>query len=179
MFSSTNVFENSLRGRDIISVETKNPKNHSWCKGNYHGHGNYTTKEKLSQSSPFQRNGSLRGSRRSEKLKKCDSAKSETSQKSANSEGASESDSLDSVKNFESVDERKTTVSSDVCNRLFSNGTKASEAKMRHLDIFDLDDTSWESALPKNKPARPKVSNSDGFSNIPLVLIPIVILSRK
>ncbi|KAK9892565.1 hypothetical protein WA026_020553, partial [Henosepilachna vigintioctopunctata] len=83
-------------------------------------------------------------------------------QKNANSEGASESDSLDSVKN---LDDLKSRFSIDVCSRLFTNGTKASEAKMRHLDIFDLEETSWESALRKSKPTNiPKkdVSQENG-----------------
>lgn len=157
MFVCPNIFENSLRGRNSVPIETKDAKNHAGCKGSYHGQGNYNPKEK-NQTSPFIRNGSLRSSRRSEKSKKVD-------QKSTNSEGASESDSLDSVKNYDTVSDGKAKSNREACNRLFSNPTKASEAKMRHLDIFDVQDVTWESALRKSKSFKPIKRNESQDTN--------------
>lgn len=150
-------FESSLRGgRDISSPIPKKRNNaqHSFCKGTAHGTGNYSTPEKETQeeNSPFQRSSSKRWSRKSAKeSKKVESGTKKTA--SVSSENFSESDSLDSLgdktKTSDVADDAAKKASS-VVSRLFNSVTKSSvakTAKMRHLDIFDVDDNSWVGGL--------------------------------
>lgn len=101
--------------------------------------------------SPFQRNIPVRRSVKSSPVRK-----PEKKNASVSSENFSESDSLDSLgektKSSDTTDDTAKK-SSDVCSRLYNNVTKSSLAKtarMRHLDIFDVDDNSWMGGLRKN-----------------------------
>lgn len=134
----------------------------------------------LANNSPFQRNNSKRWSKRSnlskntsdaESINSCgvekspfqrssssrwSAKKSEKKTASVSSENFSESDSLDSlgekIKSSDTTDEA-TKKGTNIVNRLFNNVTKSSiakTAKMRHLDIFDVDDSNWIGGLRKN-----------------------------
>lgn len=100
--------------------------------------------------SPFQRNGSSRWSLKS------NSKKTEKKPTSVSSDNFSESDSLDSLgdktKSSDNTDDaNKKEV--DICKRLYNGVTRSSIAKtarMRHLDIFDVDDNVWIGGLRKN-----------------------------
>lgn len=100
--------------------------------------------------SPFQRNGSARWSFKS------NTKKPDKKPTSVSSDNFSESDSLDSLgdktKCSDNTDDA-TKKESDVCNRLYNGVTRSSiakTAKMRHLDIFDLDESVWVGRLRKN-----------------------------
>lgn len=98
----------------------------------------------------FQRNGSARWSFKS------NSKKPEKKPTSVSSENFSESDSLDSLgdktkcsDSIEDTNKKESVVS----NRLYNGVTRSSiakTAKMRHLDIFDVDDSVWIGGLRKN-----------------------------
>ncbi|KAJ8953630.1 hypothetical protein NQ314_007235, partial [Rhamnusium bicolor] len=160
MLHIATTFENSLRGRDLLSPVPKKRTStqHSSCKGTAHGTGNYSTVANISdvEKSPFQRSSSKRWSRKSigSSAKEKDSNAKKTTA-SVSSENFSESDSLESVgdktKGCDTADDVNKK-SNDVCSRLFKCVTKSSiakTAKMRHLDIFDVDDNSWIGGLRK------------------------------
>lgn len=99
------------------------------------------------KKSLLQRNGSGRWSFKSS------TKKAEKKATSVSSDNFSESDSLESIgdktKNFDNTDD---TNKKDVCNRLYNGVTIASiakTAKMRHLDIFDVDENVWVGGLRK------------------------------
>ncbi|KAG5895494.1 hypothetical protein JTB14_034810 [Gonioctena quinquepunctata] len=160
MLHVASTFENSLR-REVSSPL---PKKHTSCKGTAHGSGNYgLTHDKECDldhnHSPFQRNNSKRWSRRSSKTSESETLNASGVEKSPfqrNSSGRCESDSLDSLgdnkaKGSDTIDEANKK-GSDASSRLFNNLTKSSiakTAKMRHLDIFDVDDNSWIGGLRK------------------------------
>lgn len=105
---------------------------------------------KNGKPSPFQRTSSLRGSRGKMMKKPPLLPKPKTA--SISSENYSETDSIDSSETKTKCSEETSKKQDEVCSRLFSSGTKASEAKtakMRHLDIFDVDETGWMSGLRK------------------------------
>lgn len=113
-------FESTLRGGG--NPQTGKNRKHVCCKGQVHGTGTYN------KDGGFQRTPSKRYS------------KPAVNKSAPSSEGVSESDSLDSL-------------GDKVATRLYSSTTKASIAKtitMRHLDIFNLDDTDWCSDLRKS-----------------------------
>lgn len=100
--------------------------------------------------SPFQRNGSARWSLKS------NSKKTEKKPTSLSSDNFSESDSLDSLgdktKGCDNTDDA-TKKEHDICNRLYNGVTRSSiakTAKMRHLDIFDVDENVWVGGLRKS-----------------------------
>ncbi|XP_050299699.1 unconventional myosin-XVIIIa isoform X2 [Anthonomus grandis grandis] len=100
--------------------------------------------------SPFQRTSSLRGSK-SKMVRKPPPIPPKPKSASVSSENFSESDSIDSDNKTKSSEEA-IKKQNDVSSRLFSSGTKASEAKtakMRHLDIFDVDEAGWAGGLRK------------------------------
>lgn len=155
MLNFASTFVNSLRNSDVLSpTPKKKTLQHTGCKGEAHGHGTYepfqrspSLRGSKKDSSPFQRTGSLRGS----KTKPPVPPKPKTA--SISSENFSESDSIDSSDNKTKSSEEVVRKQNDVSTRLYSNGTKASEAKtakMRHLDIFDVDEASWMGGLRKN-----------------------------
>lgn len=154
-------FESSLRGgKDVSSPipKKRGSAQHSFCKGVAHGTGNYVSApEKVSpeDKSPFERNSSKRWSRKSTKeSKKEDNDTKKTA--SVSSENFSESDSLDSLGDKTKVSDVTDDVvkkASNVVSRLFNSVTKSSvakTAKMRHLDIFDVDENSWVGGLRKS-----------------------------
>lgn len=99
--------------------------------------------------SAFQRNGSVRGSLKSE------TKNTEKKPTSVSSDNFSESDSLDSLGEKKTSDntEDANKKESAVSNRLYNGVTRSSIAKtarMRHLDIFDVDDNIWMGGLRKN-----------------------------
>ncbi|VEN60857.1 unnamed protein product, partial [Callosobruchus maculatus] len=173
MLHISSTFENSLR-RDVSSNAVN--KKHTSCKGTAHGTGNYSPKPDKECDlvhSPFQRTDSKRWSKRSKKngeneneepFQRSSSArwsgrstKGKPDSKTASvSSEFSESDSLDSVgdktKSSDTVDDGNKKLE-EVSSRLFKNVTKSSiakTAKMRHLDIFDVDDNTWIGGLRKN-----------------------------
>ncbi|KAJ8917233.1 hypothetical protein NQ315_002250 [Exocentrus adspersus] len=138
MLHVASTFENSLRdGRSAASSPLPGKRNeHASCKGTVHGTGNY------SGPGEFQRTSSKRWS------------KTTKTSASVSSENFSESDSVDSSggeknKNCcEATEDKKASI----VTRLFNSVTKSSmakTAKMRHLDIFDVDDNSWIGGLRK------------------------------
>lgn len=99
--------------------------------------------------SSFQRNGSARWSFKS------NTKKPEKKPTSVSSDNFSESDSLDSLgdKTKSCNTDDATKKESDVGNRLYNGVTRSSiakTAKMRHLDIFDVDESVWVGGLRKN-----------------------------
>ncbi|CAG9770131.1 unnamed protein product [Ceutorhynchus assimilis] len=107
-----------------------------------------------SKTSPFQRTSSLRSSRGKLIIKKPPAIPASPKPKTASisSENYSESDSIDSADNKTKCSEETIKKQNSVSSRLFNSGTKASEAKtakMRHLDIFDVDEASWMGGLRK------------------------------
>lgn len=107
--------------------------------------------QKTPKPSPFQRTSSVRSSKgKLAKKPPVPALKPKTA--SISSENFSESDSIDSSDNKTKSSEENSKKHNDVCSRLYSSGTKASEAKtakMRHLDIFDVDEASWMGGLRK------------------------------
>lgn len=100
--------------------------------------------------SSLQRNGSARWSLKS------NSKKPEKKPTSVSSDNFSESDSLDSLgdkaKSSDTTDDANKK-ESDISKRLYNGITRSSiakTAKMRHLDIFDVDDNVWVGGLRKN-----------------------------
>jgi hypothetical protein len=159
-------FENSLRGGTFASPNS--PKSHKThqhgaCKGTAHGTGNYV------KDGAFQRTPSKRYNTKPPIAPAAEKTKSA----SVSSEGFSESDSLDSL-----GEKSKAAASNgknlDVSSRLYNSTTKASAAKtakMRHLDIFDVEDASWTSALRKDsKSAKNKSKKSKRKENLKKVL---------
>ncbi|CAH2003073.1 unnamed protein product [Acanthoscelides obtectus] len=173
MLHISSTFENSLR-RDVTSSPVS--KKHTSCKGTAHGTGNYAPKPDKECDlvhSPFQRTDSKRWSKRNKKSGENEneepfqrtssgrwsgrSAKGKPDSKTASvSSEFSESDSLDSVgdktKSSDTIDDGLKKLD-DVSSRLFKNVTKSSiakTAKMRHLDIFDVDDNTWMGGLRKS-----------------------------
>lgn len=141
------VFENSLRGGVFIPPNAPKKVQHHACKGTAHGSGNYG-------GSNFQRTPSIK-----KKISQTEQiAKDKSKSASVSSEGASESDSFDSTTSGEKPKAAlpdNNPQKKHVTSRLFTNVTKASEAKtakMRHLDIFDVDDVSscWTNDLRNN-----------------------------
>lgn len=107
------------------------------------------TGQRTPKPSPFQRTSSLRSSR-GKLTKKPPVVAPKPKTASISSENFSESDSIDSIDNKTKGSEESSKKQNDVCSRLFNSGTKASEAKtakMRHLDIFDVDEASWMGGL--------------------------------
>ncbi|KAF7266682.1 hypothetical protein GWI33_020014 [Rhynchophorus ferrugineus] len=108
------------------------------------------TKANITKPSPFQRTSSLRGSKG--KLLKKPPLLPKPKTASISSENYSESDSIDSSDMKVKHNEETVKKQGDVSCRLFNSVTKASEAKtakMRHLDIFDVDESGWMSGLRK------------------------------
>lgn len=146
------IFENSLRGRSGTTFSSpQSPKNvkikqHGFCKGIAHGTGNYT-KDGNFQRAPSKRYNNVTANK--SKIVANDNVKSA----SVSSEGFSESDSLDSlgekIKLPPAVEDNEKNVK--ISSRLYNSATKASEAKMRHLDIFDMDESSWTNDLRKTE----------------------------
>ncbi|KAJ8980816.1 hypothetical protein NQ317_000548 [Molorchus minor] len=179
MLQMASTFENSLRGRDVPSpFPRKKPQNHTSCKGLVHGTGNYSPTTDVDKS-PFQRGSSGRWSRKSlgSARKTQDAGDGDKKPTSVSSENCSESDSLESVgektKSSETTEPAKK--SDNICARLFKSVTKASmakTAKMRHLDIFDVDENSWIGGLrkastediDKSKPTGDKVPQESGLN---------------
>ncbi|XP_019760217.2 unconventional myosin-XVIIIa isoform X2 [Dendroctonus ponderosae] len=107
--------------------------------------------QKTPKPSPFQRTSSMRSSK-GKLAKKPPVPVLKPKTASISSENFSESDSIDSSDNKTKSSEENSKKHNDVCSRLYSSGTKASEAKtakMRHLDIFDVDEASWMGGLRK------------------------------
>lgn len=103
-----------------------------------------------SNKSAFRRNGSARWSLKST------TNKPEKKSTSVSSENFSESDSLDSLgEKTKSIDHPEDAAGKDlnVSDRLYNGVTRSSiakTAKMRHLDIFDVDDNIWIGGLRKS-----------------------------
>lgn len=139
-------FENSLRNGSYTSPNSpknQKPHQHTSCKGAAHGTGTYI------KDGAFQRTPSKRYT------KPPKIPPSEKKSTSVSSEGFSESDSLDSLGEKTKTSQNNNSVDkNEVSSRLYTSTTKASvakTAKMRHLDIFDVEDCSWPNALRKNK----------------------------
>lgn len=99
----------------------------------------------------LQRNTKSRWSLRSTSTRKIEKKNS-----SISSENFSESDSLDSLgektKSSDTTDD-SAKKPNDICSRLYNSVTKSSvakTAKMRHLDIFDVEENNWIGGLRKN-----------------------------
>ncbi|XP_063927434.1 unconventional myosin-XVIIIa isoform X2 [Zophobas morio] len=157
-------FESSLRGASNSPKSAKS-HGHGACRGTAHGTGNYV------KDGAFQRTPSKRYRKQSPV------STEKTKSASVSSEGFSESDSLDSLGEKTKIVAKNV----DVSSRLYASTTKASEAKtakMRHLDIFDVDDAKWTNDLRSDK-TRNKNKKNKRKENLKKVLGDKLVLVDK
>lgn len=186
MLHLNGLFESSLRNGEALSPICKKRTlvKHTGCKGSVHGSGNYNKPPPVTESpcdnqhlnvaSSFKRVPSKRFNKNVDLPSIAKKPPSESKAKTANSASVSSSENFSETDSVDSLSEKgkcNETVSrnrkpNDISSRLFNNVTKSSiakTAKMRHLDIFDVEENGWAGGLRKSDHSQKESNNSSPF----------------